>query len=371
MPGARIPDRSRRAEVFMHAVKSMIATLVALMLFTAACAKVQNHDPLDQPGSGGVGVVTGAGGARTSRDFDAGTGVIVDTGTGESCGSFNFKPTAKTAVLMLVLDRSGSMKNSLPNNAGTKWTVTTAAVDPAISGTQKSIQWGMKTFPGDNGCAVATGIDVPIAPMNYPMMSAKIMATMPEGDGTPTGDGVLAAATYLKGLTTTDPKYILLATDGDPTCPGDGITYALAQVTAARNAGIPTFVIGVGTGNDSGANLDSLAVAGGQARPVTNPLDTKYFPADSPTELADTLKTITGQIASCVFSLGQRPPDPQFVNVTLGATEIPFDVAGVNGWQFAAGDTSTVNVVGNWCDEIQSSPDAVGVVFGCRPPIIP
>jgi hypothetical protein len=349
------------------------STIVCVLLSAAACAKVAPSLPIDQGvgGAGGGGSSrTGEGGAR-SMPRDAGTGVVIDTGMGDGCGSFTFKPTPKTAVLMLVLDRSGSMKNSLPNSAGTKWTVVTAAVNPAISATQNGIQWGMKTFPGDSGCAVAAGIDVPVAPMNAAMMTAKIGMTMPEGDGTPTGDGVLAAATYLQGLATTDPKYILLATDGDPTCPGDGITYALQQVAAARTAGIPTFVIGVGTGHDSSTNLDNLAVAGGQARPVTNPLETKYFPADSPDELAMTLKAITGQIASCVFSLGQRPPDMQFVNVTLGATEIPYDVAGVDGWQFAAGDTSTITVVGNWCDQIQSSPEAVGIVFGCKPPIIP
>jgi hypothetical protein len=229
----------------------------------------------------------------------------------------------------------------------------------------------MKTFPGDSGCGVAAGIDVQVAPMNAAMMTAKIGQTTPDGDGTPTGDGVLAAFNYLKGLATTDPKYILLATDGDPTCPGDGITYALQQITSAHDAGISTYVIGVGTGHDSSTNLDAMAIAGGQARPVTNPLDTKYFPADSPDELSRTLKAITGQIASCVFSLGQRPPDMQFVNVTLGATEIPYDVAAVNGWQFAPGDTSTITVVGNWCDQIQSSPETVGIVFGCKPPIIP
>jgi len=353
----------------MRALKS---TILCVLSFAPACAKVAPSADVDQGagGAGGGSTQTGAGGVR-SMPRDAGMGVMVDTGMGETCGSFNFKPTPKTAVLMLVLDRSGSMKNSLPNNAGTKWTVVTAAVNPAISGTQNAIQWGMKTFPGDSGCAVATGIDVMVAPMNAAMMTAKIAQTTPDGDGTPTGDGVLAAATYLAGLATTDPKYILLATDGDPTCPGDGITDALQQITAARAAGIPTFVIGVGTGNDSGTNLDAMAIAGGQARPVTNPLDTKYFPADSPDELAMTLKAITGQIASCVFSLGQRPPDSQFVNVTLGATEIPFDVAGVNGWQFAPGDTSTITVAGNWCDQIQSSPEPVGIVFGCKPPIVP
>ena len=66
-----------------------------------------------------------------------------------------------------------------------------------------------------------------------------------------------------------------------------------------------------------------------------------------------------------------RCPDSQFVNVTLGATEIPFDVAGRDGWNFNGGDTSTITVVGSWCDQIQSSPESVGIVFGCKPPIIP
>jgi hypothetical protein len=212
---------------------------------------------------------------------------------------------------------------------------------------------------------------VQVAPMNYANMSRAVTMTTPDGDGTPTGDGVLAATTYLRGIQSTDPKYILLATDGDPTCPGDGITYALQQITAARTAGIGTFVIGVGTGSDSGINLDAMAIAGGQARPVTNPLDTKYFPADSPAELADTLKAITGQIASCIFSLGQAPPDMKFVNVKLGATEVPFDVADNNGWDFSPGDNTTIKIVGSWCDQIQTSPESVEIVFGCKPPDIP
>src|SRR5262249_30634809 len=155
-------------------------------------------------------------------------------------------------------------------------------------------------------------------------------------------------AAYLQALTITDPKYILLATDGDPNCPGNGITYAVQQVTAALQAGIPTFVIGVGTGNSSSKNLDALAVAGGQPRPVTTPASTRYFPADSPAALTDALNLITGQIAACVFSLGKQPPDPKFVNVTLGATEIPLDVTGQNGWSFATGDMSTIHITGQW-----------------------
>lgn len=353
----------------------VVPAFVAMSL--AACAGVtapgvasqDANSPAARGGANGAGG-SGSGGSRFTRSDAA--PVELDASADMACGAFTFKPTPKNAVTMLVLDRSGSMKDSLPKNAGTKWTVVTAALDPVVLSTQKAIQWGLKTFPtGTSNCAVAAGVDVPVAPMNYAKMTAAIAATTPDGNGTPTGDGVRVAAAYLQALTSTDPKYILLATDGDPNCPGNGITYALQQVSAAQQGGIPTFVIGVGTGNGSSKNLDALAVAGGEARAVTTPASPRYFPADSPAALTDALNLITGQIAACVFSLGKQPPDPQLVHVTLGATEIPFDVAGQNGWAFAAGDMSTIHISGSWCQTVQMSADAVNVVFGCRPPIIP
>ena len=70
------------------------------------------------------------------------------------------------------------------------------------------------------------------------------------GSRTPTRAAEDAAVTYLRGLTDPNPKFILMATDGQPNCPasgnssGDDTPGAIAAVTAAATAGFPTFVVG-------------------------------------------------------------------------------------------------------------------------------
>ena len=66
--------------------------------------------------------------------------------------------------------------------------------------------------------SVTSNIDVQVAPNNAAAVTAAITATTPDGNGTPTGDAINAAVAYLKKLTDTNPKYILLATDGEPSC---------------------------------------------------------------------------------------------------------------------------------------------------------
>src|SRR5262249_59484586 len=63
----------------------------------------------------------------------------------------------------------------------------------------------------------------------------------------------ICVATYLSGRTDNARKFILLATDGLPTCSsagagGDDSTAAIAAVGAANTAGFPTFVVGIATG---------------------------------------------------------------------------------------------------------------------------
>src|SRR5438094_173159 len=70
---------------------------------------------------------------------------------------------------------------------------------------------------------------------------------------TPTTAAIDAAVNYLSGAIDSDghPKYILLATDGEPNC-GSGADDNAAAEQAVANAatkGIHTFVVGIGTGN--------------------------------------------------------------------------------------------------------------------------
>src|SRR5882672_929249 len=94
-------------------------------------------------------------------------------------------------------------------------------------------------------------------------------ATSPARPGgrTPTAAAVMSGATYLNGLADPNPKYILLATDGEPNCAGGrqgggGGTDRAGAVAAVRMsaaAGIPVYVVGIGNVTASVTTLNMMA----------------------------------------------------------------------------------------------------------------
>jgi len=106
-------------------------------------------------GSGGSGNAgsssTSVGGsAGSSGSGTAGT-ITTNTGNGMDldCGRKTFDVHPKPAELLIVLDRSGSMKE-VPQGATTtdsKWTIVVAAVNQVVTDTSATVFWGLKTFP--------------------------------------------------------------------------------------------------------------------------------------------------------------------------------------------------------------------------------
>ncbi len=97
--------------------------------------------------AGSVATTSGAGGSGTGGDV----GITGSGGTGANCGLYQFQPTPKNADIMMVLDRSGSMKD-VPDGAPsgsttTKWQIVVPAMEEMVRATQSSISWGLKTFP--------------------------------------------------------------------------------------------------------------------------------------------------------------------------------------------------------------------------------
>ena len=337
-------------------------------------------------GSGGsVVTTTGAGGSGTGGDV----GITGAGGTGANCGLYQFQPTPKNADIMMVLDRSGSMKD-VPDGAPsgsttTKWQIVVPAMEQIVTATQSSISWGLKTFPeaytdSMTDCAggITKAIDVQMTPMDGSQMNATISATTPNGKGTPTSDAVNAATAYLKTVSDPNPKYLLLATDGEPDCIGttkDSSSADPASVTAVANAlsaGFPTFVVGIATTKtSSNTELNMLATAGGEGVPSSNPLASHYYLANDATTLQAALQAITGQISSCLFPLKDPPPvpnDPTKAGVYLGSgmTKIPYDGNKANGWAYVDSADSAIEVYGNWCSMIQADgAGAVQIIFGC------
>ncbi|MES1207915.1 MAG: vWA domain-containing protein [Pseudomonadota bacterium] len=381
----------------MTTFRALVSFLAASALFGCAGTKqmpsVTGEGGSSVTGSGGVATGPsasgGSGPASTGSGGRTAGGDISGSGGSVNCGLYHFQPTPKNADIMMVLDRSGSMRD-IPNGAPsgsttTKWQIVVPAMEQIVTATQSSISWGLKTFPeaytdsmSDCAGGITKAIDVQMAAMNGDQMNTTITATTPNGKGTPTSDAVTAAASYLQTVGDANPKYLLLATDGEPDCIGttkDSSSADPAAVTAvadALKAGFPTFVVGIATTKASAnTELNMLAQAGGASVPSANPLASHYYLANDAATLQTALQAITGQISSCLFPLKDPPPvpnDPNKAGVYLGSSmaKIPYDAGKGNGWAYVDSADSAIEVYGNWCSMIQADgAGAVQIIFGC------
>lgn len=372
--------------------------ILALFVTTAAasCAKVDQlpgttgSGGVAGPGTGGAtvspdgGVMTGSGGDM--RGSNMGNGGM---GGEASCGLVSFNLVRRPVDILVLLDRSASMaRDSLDNPipAGStvvsKWDQIVPALTQVMSQVGGDISWGFKTFPEGNGtqCAQSTltpKIDVPIAPMNVAAVTSAIMTTLPTGNGTPTGATFEVATTHLRSIADDHRKFILFATDGQPSCMGSvgSLSYtgggsvqavgaATNAISAAAQAGFHTFVVGVATKDTDTATLDAWATAGMEPRSDPNPLAKRFYLGATKNELVSVFTTITNVAQTCVFPLSKVPPVPSNIAVKVMGTKAPFDASNTTGWNYV--DSTTVQVYGSWCDMIKTSAaNMVQIIYGC------
>ncbi len=258
-------------------------------------------------GLGGAGGLAGASGTA---------GISGTAGHATGIGGMNCRPD-----VLLVQDKSGSMTNDDNDqtcNAGcssnSKWSQMTMAVTNVLQATQGSVNWGLKYFPDDSGCDASMDPAVAVGVNNATTVATSIAATAPGGD-TPTRDAVTFGTSYLQTLTDTNPKFLVLATDGQPNCPPgcagmarpsnsctqtDNVNEDLASEAAvmmAATQGIKTFVIGIGNIATAQNTLNQLAIAGGEPQP---PLSlTSYYAATDEADFEAALTSIVNTIAGC------------------------------------------------------------------------
>ena len=199
-------------------------------------------------GSGGLG-----GGGAGGRGGMAGTKplIIIDASAtdGHVNPDANCGARSKTAMkvapdILILLDRSGSMNDDINNQmcrpdggvgaamgcgAKSKWAQVTPAIMQVVSETQADVNWGLKWFPDNHGQHVQRQHD-----RGCPGRARKRRRDRHRNHGGDRPDrrrGGLqrhaharrraGATTYMSTLTDMSPKFILLATDGLPTCAGD------------------------------------------------------------------------------------------------------------------------------------------------------
>jgi len=347
----------------------------------------------------GTGTGTGAGGVNgggTGIGLTSGGGGDVGVGTGGmSCGQSSTPVMPEPPDILIVQDKSGSMteqangcccgtgSNSCDGNvncggatdcgANSKWAQVSAAMDTVVMSTQANVNWGLIFFASDNACGVSSKPNVAIAANNYTAVSQAYANGTP-GSYTPTESAMNAATAYMKTLTDTNPKYLLLATDGLPNCaPGgrsmtsDDSAGATTAVTNAAAAGFPTFVVGIG--NTMGEmTLNGFANAGGE--PQTGSADgNAFYEVNSTADLVTALNKIVGIVASCTIPLTNVPAGQTNVAVSVDdasgkATKVPQDSA--NGWSYANGGMTTIQLNGTYCQGIKAGTYSnVEFVYAC------
>ena len=188
------------------------------------------------------------------------------------------------ADVIIVLDRSGSMSSS------SKWTYAKTAVNTLTSQYKTAMNFALMLFPGPAGSCSTAIMDVPVAPNNGSKITWKLNSTGPTGM-TPMAAALNSAKGYLAGMKVPKKRYVLLITDGSPNCTPSN---PIPPVQQLLGMGIKTFVVGFGSGVNA-STLNNLANAGGTAKAT----GTKYYQANSATDLKTVLSTIGGLMSCC------------------------------------------------------------------------
>jgi hypothetical protein len=364
-------------------------TLVSLLFLNAlACGGDPSTGtralPEDQPAAGSAGLENpprtgGATALEPPPTYPApdagGTDITPDE---DVCGVQEFDRKPKPAEVLLVLDRSGSMENEL-DSGETRWEAIVPTLVSAIDATSAGIWWGLKSYPeldDTEQCAaesIVATIHVPIAESSGGTVVTAVQATTPLGDGTPTGDAIRFGLQHMRerAMLSDNPKFMLLATDGEPNCPedDDALDYTTAALADALAEGFPTFIVGVDTDDDDTVeNLDAMAVAGGRPRAG----DTSFYLASTQAEIEEALLEITGEIASCIFDLDPPPPVPDNIAVDFDGMRAERDPSLQDGWEYTKDDHTQLEVYGPFCERIKTDGQSdVNIKYGCPEEEIP
>ncbi len=373
-----------------------------------------------QRGAGG-GAGEARGGSGPTTDFKLDDGGVKDPaaalGDGGGCNKLEVRFDKVIPTVAVVVDRSSSMFEAYDRVQGNRWDVLKKALVDPTSGLLKrneaDVRFGLFMFtstskeptcPAIGKVSFAIGNFAAIQTLYGP---AKPPSLQEKGE-TPTGETIAAVTDELLKINEPGPKYVLLATDGEPdTCPGTctgndcpvpdkagwprdpncGHDRSLSAVQEAFKKGIKTFVLALG--NEVGAeHLQSLANAGAglpvalgkQADMLRNDcrlpsamwkgtyatstdMKAKFYRPTDADALASDLKTIIDDVRGCTFMLKGVVdlPTASSGQVRLGDRALGYGDA--NGWRMNS--TTELEVLGSACQEIKAGGKALQVAFPC------
>jgi hypothetical protein len=347
---------------------------------TSGCPE---EDPFCDPTSSSSG---GSSGTSSGGFADGGTTI-------NGCTGSELSGKAQPVHMILALDTSGSMCNDITGNgqlpgggnrtcqsADSRWQLTVGALASFFKNANSAsvfasvIPWADES----NNCSNLKPYDAPLSPADEPLpnssdsLASSIRALQPKG-ATPTKaalEGALRHANALKGRLTDGGRVVIaLVTDGEPTCGTSND--AKAAAATAKAAGVPVYVIGIGT---SEVSMNSIAEGGG-----TNSGKAFFIKNNIDAEMAAALADIKGSALGCATKL---PAAPQGERVDLAKVNVKLTVKGsekvvpqsqdcsnASGWRYIPDATNPtgIELCTGACAEVSASlVDAkLNIVLGC------
>lgn len=316
------------------------------------------------------------GGCDTSQDCDAGTICGADKlcVPGGMCGAQAFTAEPVAPNMLLVLDRSCSMKDKIGGMK--KWDIAVAAINQVTASYAGLLRWGLIMFPditkpncgqADYPVPLGDGTEQAI----HDLLTAALVTDdpwFPDGPCVTNIDTAIEQAAQDPALFAPDQQsYVMLITDGNQSgcnaAGGDNGTEMLLAEMYGK--GVPTYVVGFGAAVGAG-QLNMFADAGGV--PLAG--DPRYYQADDAAELEAAFIDIAGGLVSCSFKLDMPPPDWTDVFVFFNdVLKIPFDPAKAEGWNYDEA-TSTLTFYGSYCEQLKNNEVwDIDIVFGCDEPV--
>lgn len=273
-----------------------------------------------------------------------------------TCDSVTVQAKPNAPEILIVLDRSGSMigAGAPPGTTVNRWDPSANAVKSITKELNEVVNFGLMLFPapgaapaggmmggggimipgigtipipgvgGGNACAPGK-VNVPVKAMSAGDIETAINMGAPDMFAmTPTALTLEEAYKTIVAETCADcahpPKYVLLVTDGQPTCGMGGmgggqvdpvqIEASNAAIVKLKEAGVGTYVIGYDTSVDPAmaATMDGFAMSGGTE---------KHLAVENEQDLVTELRRIAGSLISCEYELNDEVENPALVRVVI------------------------------------------------------
>jgi hypothetical protein len=324
-----------------------------------------------------------------------GVGDIPDVAPGTLCTNPPLLPFApRPADVLVLFDRSESMDLALGDR--TRYEVAAQILRDLLPAYDDKIRFGFQAFPAKaektacspdfvSGCC-AEPPSVAVAPAASAPILAALQAAAPASGNTPTALALQLAGEHFAALVDgVADRYVLLATDGSPSCTlagklppaqlglaqGTACEEALSQVDKLVAADVRLIVLGIGSDvaadtHGTPSCLEALARRGGLQRADGGPA---LFLAGDQVAFETALQAIFGaaQRPSCLIDLMNEPTDPMQVRVRLDGHEIPR--SHIDGWDYEPRlQARHIKLFGEACTRLQRFQVAeLRVEYGCSP----